>query len=535
MYNKNYLSTRQRPILQGWLEKQKSSTKILGNSSNRRWFTIESIQGGEPSFTNHNNYQDTHNPDHDSLNNRTNTAHAVNDELALCYYKTPSSKDRSGWVFLSDVTNIREELEQVGNSTYNWIQVIHPTRVFKLRGIDHRDHISWLTTLHQVCNCGADEDDIEEDNEGATERQNDMNGILGGSHKTLEPARATYSKKYESYNITKDIERDHEAEIDFIRQLTSTSKGNDNPAYETYNHHNNNLIELESREEEKESFSPAYHEIITKSGIEQHVLLPSDETSFAKSKLIDKEAETDQNIIQNISNCRGNWNDDQHQDKNKQHIVGSTLHSHDGLDDEESESTSTPVMKNDHRLHQNTNANDADEPIHKRLGRAILSNHEVSEETTIFVHNNASDKNCHESDEQISPMDSSDVAITMVEQVSFDDESTGTEDSFVTSNTKLDQITDDGDGKEGMDYFEQNKLQLGEISFEHDILSLNHHHNNQGDDDCVPPDQDFMNNDWDKGHNSISESIPIQQENISFETNCSFLPDSNFVDEDWDA
>ena len=551
--------------------KQKSSSKILGNSSNKRWFTIESIQGEEYSFSNCNhNYQDNHNPDDDdddsliiinsnTNNHRTNIHHLVNEELALCYYKTPSSKDRSGWVFLSDVTNIREEFEQVGTNTNSWIQVIHPMRVFKLRGINHRDHLLWLTTLREICNHGMHgDDDIEKDNEGSSaaaleERQSDENSLLGGWNKRLEPARATYQGKQDlSYN-TKHVERDHEAEIDFIRQLTSSSKKNDDsPCYnDTYHHHNNKLIELESKGEENAPFSPTYHEIITKSGIEQHILLPSDESSFTFNKLLDEDAKTAQNTIQNVSNISDDtcnnvypmstlWNDDQNESKNNQHITNSIQNIHDEIDEEESKSTSTPVMKNDHRLDQNTNANDADEPIHKRLGRAILSNHEDDpEEKNIFVCNNVSNKHCHERNEQeISVIDSNDVAaITMVEQVSFDNKSTGsTEDSFVTSNTKLDQITDDGEGKEDMTYFQHNQIQLGDISFENDVLSLNHNHNNKGIDDFVPPDKDFMINDWDKEQNSNSEAKQEEnQGNVSFETNCSFLPDSNFVDEDWDS
>jgi hypothetical protein len=149
------------PILQGWLEKHKRSSSLLGTNRTKRWFTIESTkdqnQGSSTKITSN---------QHDDQ------------EIILSYYKSPraSKSDRAGWIFLNDVILLKEykEGDDVSNgdtsSTPNarnnrmdgirkklnrkeeWVICIkHPSRLFRIVAVDRYQHRLWFDTIKKYC------------------------------------------------------------------------------------------------------------------------------------------------------------------------------------------------------------------------------------------------------------------------------------------------------------------------------------------------------------------------------------------------
>jgi hypothetical protein len=154
----------------------------------------------------------------------------------------------------------------------------------------------------------------------------------------------------------------------------------------------------------------------------------------------------------------------------------------------------------------------------------------------------------------------------MVEEISFEDEDT--EQSFVTTKSKLDNIETESindynyEDKE-IHVSHHHQLQLGDISFENDVLSINHdniqnlkadngtgssnidHYTNEhcDDDHFLSPDKDFVINNWDEEKStyvehdgsSVKKTQELNQVEHSFDTDCSFRPDKDFINEDWDS
>jgi len=86
-------------------------------SSNRRWFTIESI-------TNNNSAK----------------------EVALCYYKkSGENEERCGWLFLDDVLSLTQDVST------RYITIEHPTRILRIQSPTPAQHRVWFSTLAKCC------------------------------------------------------------------------------------------------------------------------------------------------------------------------------------------------------------------------------------------------------------------------------------------------------------------------------------------------------------------------------------------------
>ena len=135
--------TDNNPILQGWLHKEKRSSSFVSTKMTKRWFVIENV--------------------------RTETSKI--DSTSTCtlsYYKSPRahSDDRCGWIFLSDVLALEQNVRKEEAHTHSkrrksavgqweeekWIiSIKHPTRVFRLRAQDRYQHRLWFQTLKENC------------------------------------------------------------------------------------------------------------------------------------------------------------------------------------------------------------------------------------------------------------------------------------------------------------------------------------------------------------------------------------------------
>ena len=101
----------------------------MAGLENKRWFEIEEVSQDEP-----------YSIDADSGLNEQPL------EYILSYYNSPKSKEKSGWIFLSDVTNVTED------AACHYIILAHPSRTFRLRAIDRNEHEKWFDTFCQLCN-----------------------------------------------------------------------------------------------------------------------------------------------------------------------------------------------------------------------------------------------------------------------------------------------------------------------------------------------------------------------------------------------
>jgi hypothetical protein len=202
------------PILQGWLEKYKRSSSILGtNLKTKRWFTIEShhpsIGAGQEQ------QQDQDLQKEKIVAAAIASTPASNQITILSYYKSPraSTSDRSGWIFLNDVKYLEEYKEgdnsdnsaasstststavdgenkflkaheNQGKKSRNrmassisiggklkkkskecWVICIkHPSRVFRLVAVDHFQHQLWFDTLKRYCTKAEFRTDRMDDN-----------------------------------------------------------------------------------------------------------------------------------------------------------------------------------------------------------------------------------------------------------------------------------------------------------------------------------------------------------------------------------
>ena len=122
--DKQLSNTDEVPSLRGWFLKEKrdivkrrSSALNVMPSSNRRWFTIESI-----------------------TNNRSAK------EVALCYYKkSGENEERCGWLFLDDVLSLTQDVSS------RYITIEHPTRILRIQSPTPAQHRVWFSTLAKCC------------------------------------------------------------------------------------------------------------------------------------------------------------------------------------------------------------------------------------------------------------------------------------------------------------------------------------------------------------------------------------------------
>jgi hypothetical protein len=112
----------------------------------KRWFRIEDLSNEDP-YSN-GSYDRT-------------TAHGqriattLRPELILSYYKSPKSKEKSGWIFLSDVSSVSED------AASHYMILVHPSRTYRLRALGRNQHDVWLDTLCALCN--KEENHVSED------------------------------------------------------------------------------------------------------------------------------------------------------------------------------------------------------------------------------------------------------------------------------------------------------------------------------------------------------------------------------------
>ena len=505
-------------------------------------------------------------------------------ELALCYYKSPSSREKSGWIFLSDVTDVVEKYgegrtekdqdrdksgisyDSIFGNGFKWIHVCHPRRTYKLRSDDVNEYNLWTKTLRQICQIGELHHSQEE--RGAIlDLEDASSATKAKTNKTvLQPASPTYEKEHSSFTesntTTTSIEKNHEAEIEFIREITSSKdtkakKDVDNPfSHRKFHFHNEKLVEENGDNLDIDTYPLSYHEIITKSGIEQHTLLSkpgNGQLDFNNSPTNSnpKALMVDQHGVASIDGGEGTETHDTDTDMQQQV---------EGLEN----------WKTDHRLDYSlNNSYVANETIHKRIERAIL-NPNIHENTSTSNPaseslNNTFDRYQSESmlktDDKV--MDSNTATITMVEELSFADDDNSERGDFVTPKShvydELVGMNDDNSLKNDDKMLRE--IQIGSDMLRKDVLSLNHNdfNNVEGEskdniqlnensismmesDRFETLNKDFLMNDWDEnehesysGREYKSDDSPYgQQPCESFDSDCSYRPDENFVEEEWD-
>lgn len=483
--------------------KQKSSSTRLRTGVNRRWFTIENIPM--------NDFKDDYfewRSDNDTNNSQ------YKDEFALCYYKTPASTEKSGWIFLSDVINLSEIV--VGNSC--WIHINHPIRLFKLKVVNQDHHSLWLTTLQRLCGL-----DSFYDKSRALKDDDEKNiNVFGREMKSLEPAAVTYESEnvynHDSSSPTLIAEKNHKAQMDFIRELNEPKDNGlgdskNAPTSENIFHHNSDIVEEEKEVHTNEMSlaSPLCHEIVTTTGIEQHTVLSPfksclshNETHFCSSQmsLID-EVQDEHEIPRGLYSLN--------------HPVGSY------------------AQEIDHRLQQNDKAYIGDETICKRLGRAILEPTPVS-----YL---------------VETKDGDNVVVdgatnTMVEKLSIDEAESSKECDLTSDINYIDEHKNSwfeetqrcNNAEKGTDL----QLHLFQCRDEdidgrdedlddNDWLDLNENLDEERRNiDSSSPDKEKISSQWDDEESLQSDPGRRRKEQFSFETDCSYLPDDNFVEEDWD-
>lgn len=89
--------------LEGWLTKDKKSKGFgFGSTETRRWFKVKEID------TDHNGRK------------------GAPPRMALCYYKNEREREPRGWMFLGDITNIREAGPKCGAPASGTGQPLQP-------------------------------------------------------------------------------------------------------------------------------------------------------------------------------------------------------------------------------------------------------------------------------------------------------------------------------------------------------------------------------------------------------------------------
>ena len=107
--------------LEGWLTKDKKSKGFgFGSSETRRWFKVKAIT-----------------PDPGSKRSGGPA------KMALCYYKSDRDREPRGWMFLRDITAVRE----AGPKCF---VVEHPSRSYVLHAATTGEHADWVAGLKEL-------------------------------------------------------------------------------------------------------------------------------------------------------------------------------------------------------------------------------------------------------------------------------------------------------------------------------------------------------------------------------------------------
>ncbi len=520
-------------------------------------------------------------------------------ELALCYYKTPSSKEKSGWIFLSDVTSVTEENGEgdegsssgmsnvastgLGNG-YKWIHVCHPSRTYKLRCEDWNEQNLWMKTLRQICHTHLDRKKLPvelEKNQDGHESSSDLECTKGekvlvssvsikkATKTKLQPASPTYEKERSHSNNEFDIlssakrssngEKNHKAEIEFIRDITAgVNDGSklklkdvdDLPILDhKYHCHHDKLVQEREDNLLFDSGTPTYHEIITKSGIEQHSLyhvdsnnakMVRDETGVSKGD--GGESNTNLKHLYNPPCLSTNVRYETYLDEKDGR--GDSWTSHSCLD---------------------VSSHDTGETIHKRIERAIKkSSNQQDKVSGSNVNEGNTNKSTSIIDKDIDAeskvngrvVDTDSAMITKVEEFPQSDDDESQTSCFVTPKSRLPEDVEKLNHDEISPPLSRRGTSketpsIGTVLFDRDVLTLHRNgHDHEEDEDLgcngkmlniedtfQTPEKNFSMNDWDLEHEerySGSKNKTNKNINESFDTDCSYRPDENFVEENWD-
>lgn len=117
-------------LLTNWM--QEKSAKKTGKSfggwgtTNSRWFTVEKaacIAGG--------------------------SSKGSDGELAMCYYKSQTSSEPCGWIFLSDIEAVKQDPISC------WLTICHPSRTYRIQAPERHQHQRWFSALSILCSSNA--------------------------------------------------------------------------------------------------------------------------------------------------------------------------------------------------------------------------------------------------------------------------------------------------------------------------------------------------------------------------------------------
>lgn len=191
--------------MEGWLMKDKKLNSYrlgITGTQTKRWFRVQYIDGGKFECT------------------KGNSSKSKN--LVLCYYKHKSEKEPHGWMFLRDVTNVREV-------TPTCFVIEHPARSYVLRAIHAGDSRRWISGLQRLIQQALDD---EADDQKKTDSYNslDTGGRPTDDDKEKKTAEEERLYKYESVysHLPEGGCQDQEPRASYTRQLEdSTAVNND--------------------------------------------------------------------------------------------------------------------------------------------------------------------------------------------------------------------------------------------------------------------------------------------------------------------
>lgn len=170
----------------------------ITGTQTKRWFRVQYIDGGKFECA------------------KGNSSKSKN--LVLCYYKHKSEKEPHGWMFLRDVTNVREV-------TPTCFVIEHPARSYVLRAIHAGDSRRWISGLQKLIQQALDD---EAENHKKAESNDPVNPAAGrpfnDDDKAKHVAEDERLYKYESVygQSREDGCQDQEPGASYKNQLEDT-------------------------------------------------------------------------------------------------------------------------------------------------------------------------------------------------------------------------------------------------------------------------------------------------------------------------
>jgi len=527
-------------LLKGWLEKEKQKLSIIGGNTNRRYFKIEAIEGTSSKDSN-----DNKNHGIDGKQQRG--------ELALCYYTSTTAKIPSGWLFLADVESIA--VDNVGR----WITLEHPSRCYRLKAPHHELHSLWYSTLSKLC----------------YRARGEVKGTSVGN--SLDDAMEDCVVDQVSKNITNLEVAKRELMETRIKTSPSTCSiggNNDNNEERSYiGKHNleakmdifpNLEVELEPTstpviEEEVARWYPNHSHFDCRNEVtvedthnDWHESVRHTQDLRQRRKQVEMKHPSPKGRRESTPSCTNIFGEDL---QNYRQDVNVNNWKKEELFGNESSPIPTPTYNPnphwnhvDHRLRRSEEFSETDETIHKRLGRAILSMDSVEG----YGYDGKSDSFVPP------PKNADDVMI--VEEIDADDFNEDSSFSFnvspksrnvITRESAKEKRTISGERMARFDDF----TMLSDTSINNRSRDMVEHQNLPilaKDSACIASSAErlaeVLADDSDIDETSVeniilhdrneNESItPRGRKTATFvcdDLDCSFLPDDDFVNEDWD-